>query len=185
MAEIDRNIAENLKRIRKSRNMSLDMVSELSGVSKSMLGQIERGESNPTVTTIQKIVEGLKISFEQLIYNKTETVTIVNMDQAPVMDMREGEYRICTLLPFEAGRSLEVYGIEVEPGRTVNCDAYSEYAWAYLTVLKGDVELRVNEENYRFGEDDSFYFACDRKHSFSCVGFNPAKVNIVMTKGTR
>ena len=68
MTQIDKNIAFNLKRIRKSKNMSLDMLAERTGVSKSMLGQIERGESNPTVSTIGKIVEGLKVPFEQLIY---------------------------------------------------------------------------------------------------------------------
>ena len=51
MNQLDKNIAVNLKRIRKSRNMSLDMLAEKTGVSKSMLGQIERGESNPTVAT--------------------------------------------------------------------------------------------------------------------------------------
>ena len=70
MSQIDRNIAYNLKRIRKSRNMSLDMLAEKTGVSKSMLGQIERGESNPTVETVSKIMEGIKISFEDLIYKQ-------------------------------------------------------------------------------------------------------------------
>ena len=61
MTQLDKNIALNLKRIRKSKNMSLDMLAERTGVSKSTLGQIERGESNPTVSTIGKIVEGLKV----------------------------------------------------------------------------------------------------------------------------
>ena len=52
MTQLDKNIALNLKRIRKSKNMSLDMLAERTGVSKSTLGQIERGESNPTVSTI-------------------------------------------------------------------------------------------------------------------------------------
>ena len=67
MNQLDKNIAVNLKRIRKSRNMSLDMLAEKTGVSKSMLGQIERGESNPTVATIAKIVDGIRVTFEELI----------------------------------------------------------------------------------------------------------------------
>ena len=70
MNQIDRNIALNLRRIRKTKNMSLDMLADRTGVSKSMLGQIERGESNPTVATIGKIVEGLKVPFEQLLYER-------------------------------------------------------------------------------------------------------------------
>lgn len=47
MNQLDKNIAVNLKRIRKSKNMSLDMLAERTGVSKSMLGQIERGNPTP------------------------------------------------------------------------------------------------------------------------------------------
>lgn len=61
MSMLDKNIAANLKRIRKAKNMSLDRMAEQTGVSKSMLGQIERGESNPTVSTIGKIIEGIKV----------------------------------------------------------------------------------------------------------------------------
>ena len=57
MDTIDKNISINLRKIRKEQNMSLDMLSERTLVSKSMLGQIERGESNPTVATIAKIVD--------------------------------------------------------------------------------------------------------------------------------
>ena len=51
-------IAENLKRIRKENKWSLDTVSDMTGVSKSMLGQIERGESSPTISTLWKIATG-------------------------------------------------------------------------------------------------------------------------------
>ena len=60
-------IATNLKRIRTAKKMSLDNVANLTGVSKSMLGQIERGDSSPTITTIWKITNGLKISFSSLM----------------------------------------------------------------------------------------------------------------------
>ena len=71
MDTIDKNISINLRKIRKEQNMSLDMLSERTLVSKSMLGQIERGESNPTVATIAKIVDGIRVTFEELIYPKT------------------------------------------------------------------------------------------------------------------
>lgn len=71
MDQIDKNIASNLRRIRKSKNMSLDMLARKTGVSKSMLGQIERGESIPTISTVAKITNGIGISFEELLYLPT------------------------------------------------------------------------------------------------------------------
>lgn len=90
MNQLDKNIATNLKRIRKSKNMSLDALAEKTGVSKSMLGQIERGESNPTVSTIAKIVDGIRISFEELLYPKQESVLIIDNDKLPVLRSEEG-----------------------------------------------------------------------------------------------
>ena len=92
MTQLDKNIAFNLKRIRKSKNMSLDMLAERTGVSKSMLGQIERGVSNPTVSTIGKIVDGLKVPFEQLIYDRQEFMVMPSLEEAPVFRVKETNY---------------------------------------------------------------------------------------------
>lgn len=117
MTQLDKNIALNLKRIRKSKNMSLDMLAERTGVSKSMLGQIERGKTNPTVSTIGKIVEGLKVPFEQLIYDRKEIMVMPSPEEAPVFKEKEGQYRIYVMLPFDAGRNFEIYQGElmIEP----------------------------------------------------------------------
>lgn len=63
MDDIQAIIAKNLVKLRKTRNLTLDQVSELTGVSKAMLGQIEKGKSTPTVTTLWKIANGLQVSF--------------------------------------------------------------------------------------------------------------------------
>jgi transcriptional regulator with XRE-family HTH domain len=60
-------IAENLRKVRETRGLSLDQLAELTGVSKSMLRQIETGKSSPTITTIWKIANGLRISFTALL----------------------------------------------------------------------------------------------------------------------
>jgi len=52
LENLNETVAKNLKSIREEKKLSLDKVAELTGVSKSMLGQIERGESNPTITTV-------------------------------------------------------------------------------------------------------------------------------------
>ncbi|MEB9453351.1 helix-turn-helix transcriptional regulator, partial [Bacillus cereus] len=69
MEEIQLILAKNLKSIREKEKLSLEKVSQLTGVSKTMIGQIERGESSPTLTTIWKIANGLKVSFTSLINN--------------------------------------------------------------------------------------------------------------------
>ncbi len=67
MEDLTLLVAQNLKRIRDEKKLSLDKLSELTGVSKSMLGQIERGDSSPTISTIWKISSGLKVPFTALL----------------------------------------------------------------------------------------------------------------------
>lgn len=56
-------IAENLKTLRTERNLSLGQLAELSGISKVMLSQIEKGDTNPTINTLWKIAKGLKVPY--------------------------------------------------------------------------------------------------------------------------
>ena len=60
-------VGKNLRKIRNDLGLSLDETSKLTGVSKTMLGQIERGESSPTISTLWKISSGLKISFTSIL----------------------------------------------------------------------------------------------------------------------
>ena len=52
--DIQQAVAENIHRIRKAQKLSIDRAAELSGVSKSMWGQIERGLANPTVSVLSR-----------------------------------------------------------------------------------------------------------------------------------
>ena len=67
MDYLSHNVSENLKRIRQSKGMSLDQVAEQTGVSKSMLAQIEKGTANPSLGVLGKITSGLRIEFQKLI----------------------------------------------------------------------------------------------------------------------
>ena len=61
MDHLNELIAENLKDIRKGKGLSLEQVSSLTTISKSMLSQLERGEVNPTISTVYKLALGLKV----------------------------------------------------------------------------------------------------------------------------
>ena len=52
-------VAKNIRRLREESKLSMDELSKLSGVSKSMLAQIERGEENPTISTLWKLSNGI------------------------------------------------------------------------------------------------------------------------------
>ena len=59
-------VAANIRRLREERNLSMEELARLSGVSKSMLAQVERGDGNPTLSTLWKLSNGMKVPFDAL-----------------------------------------------------------------------------------------------------------------------
>jgi len=72
-------ISENLKRVREEKRLSLDARAKLSGVSKSMLGQIERCEVNPTVSTMREIANELKVFFSQFVNHVETNIELIDI----------------------------------------------------------------------------------------------------------
>ena len=85
MDNINRIIGRNLNRYRRSMGLSLDKVAEMTGVSKGMIGQIERGETNPSVSTLWKIANGLHISSTSLFEEKSEELVIIKKTERPLV----------------------------------------------------------------------------------------------------
>ncbi len=181
MNHLDQNISKNLKRIRKGRNMSLDMLAEQTGVSKSMLGQIERGESNPTVTTIGKIVEGLRVPFEELIEIPKREVAIVEKKALTTFRNINDRYRVYVIWPFEKGCNFEVYSMEVLPGGVYEAGSHGEDTFEYVTVYSGTLQLEMDGKVYQIEAGNSVRFASDKKHRYENISTSVMNANVVLS----
>ena len=113
---LSHNVAVNLKRIRTSKGKSLDVLSEQTGVSKSMLAQIEKGTANPSLGVLGKITSGLRIEFQELIDAPPMESCLVTPDQMTPTKEMIGEYKVWTCFPYEDNHQLEIYRIDIEPG---------------------------------------------------------------------
>ena len=84
--DLNHAVAENIKRIRKAKKLSMERTAELSGVSRSMLGQIERGEANPSVAILGKLAAALKVPAEILLENDSFESLLLSpeLDNKPV-----------------------------------------------------------------------------------------------------
>lgn len=166
MEEIHHILARNLKAIREREKLSLEKVSELSGVSKTMIGQIERGESSPTITTIWKIANGLKTSFTSLINHPEPDTKVVFRKEMQVLSEDNGRYRVYPFFPFQEDRRFEVYAVEIEKGGGLTSDPHRKDTEEFITVFDGEVTIRVNECEYTLKNGDSIRFKADRPHTY-------------------
>jgi len=146
MKELNIIIGGNLKDIRKKQNLSLDETSELTGEIKAMLGQIERGQSNPTVSTLWKIATGLKVPFSEFMKkNKTdyEIVSLENID--PIFECGKN-MKIFTMFPFNSEDNFEILYIKLKPGSTHKSEKHRDEVKEYIFVINGTLKMKIGSE---------------------------------------
>lgn len=180
MEEINLIIAKNLKALRESKKLSLEKVAELTGVSKTMIGQIERGESSPTITTIWKIANGLKISFTSLINNPQPDTMVVLRSEIQTLSEDNGKYRVYPYFPFEDDKRFEVYSVEIEQSGILSSDSHREGTEEFITVFEGELTVRVNNNEYTLKNGDSIKFKADRPHTYHNSGETLTRLSMIL-----
>jgi transcriptional regulator with XRE-family HTH domain len=173
-------VAKNLRSIREEKKLSLDKVAELTGVSKSMLGQIERGESNPTIATVWKIANGLKVSFTTLINIPQHDTVIIERNEIEPLIEDSGKYRLYPYFPYEDGRRFEIYSVEIEKGGYLSAEAHPEGTQEFITVFDGELTIRVNGQEYAAKKGDSIRFKADKPHDYHNSGNELTRLSMVI-----
>lgn len=178
MDYLSHNVAVNLKRIRTSKGMSLDVVAEQTGVSKSMLAQIEKGKANPSLGVLGKIISGLRIEFQELIEAPPmESCLVTPEEMIPTKEI-SGKYKVWTCFPYEDNHQMEIYRIDIEPGGEYISGSHGEKTREYLAVSEGEITVechgniqQVNKKQvYRFETDQTHIYRnqTDERASFMC-----------------
>lgn len=174
-------VSQNLKRLREQKKLSLDGVAKLSGVSKSMLGQIERGEVNPTITTVWKIANGLKISFSELLSHPATGYEVVDIASIEPLLEDDGHYRNYLVFPFEENRRFEMLYIEMDPGSHLDADPHPEGTQEYITVFSGELAVEVHGETFAAKDRCSICFTADRPHRYQNISTEVCRLSMVLT----
>ncbi|MCE4050332.1 MULTISPECIES: helix-turn-helix domain-containing protein [Bacillaceae] len=180
MEEIQLILAKNLKAIREKKKLSLEKTADLTGVSKTMIGQIERGESSPTLNTIWKIANGLKISFTSLIQHQQPEAKVVKRDEVQVLSEDDGKYNIYPYFPFEEDKRFEIYSVEIKKGGYISAEAHQEGTVEYITVFDGELTVRVNDNDYLISAGDSIQFNADKPHTYHNSGDKLTKLSMTI-----
>lgn len=170
MKQPGETIAGNLQSIREDRNLSLDKLSEMTGVSKSMLRQIEIGQSNPTIATIWKIANGLRIPFAALLREQTAAVTVGGFKESAPLLGDTDSFRAFPLTAFEPERSFETYYIELDPGTIIDSEAHQGNVEEHIFVIQGQIEIYVAGEEFIVRREEFISFQADVDHRYQNSG---------------
>lgn len=166
--DITAAVSANLKRLRAEHDLTLDQLSETSGVSRAMLNQIETGKSVPTIATLWKVAAGLHVPFQQLIQVEAGPKSVVlRRSDAKVLANAEGTFSSRALFPYDGGpRTTEFYELVLAPGGTERAEAHTRGTTEQIVVVKGRVVIEVAGIAHELGERDAIGFQADVAHAY-------------------
>lgn len=180
MQQLGRIIGENLRRLRSDSGLSLDALAKASGVSKSRLGQIERGESNPSISTVWQIAHALKVEFSALVTSPQEDSQIVSRADIEPVTTDDGRCRTYALFAFDSASGFEVYTSEIEPGGQLYAEPHPAGTRETITLMAGRLSIIVSGTERNLGAGDAFRFKADEPHEYRNVGDELAVFSMIV-----
>ncbi|MEO9651187.1 MAG: XRE family transcriptional regulator [Roseobacter sp.] len=161
-----------LKEARRVKGLSLDAVTKLSGVSRSMISQIERGESSPTISTLWNLTRALNVDFAGLLDTKTaeSKIETLTANDVPTIDNLGNSVKIRILSPPEEAGKHEVYEIIFLLDGALDSQPHTRGTREHLTVIEGVLDLQSGQSNVRLQAGDTARYNADVPHSISAVG---------------
>lgn len=177
---INKIVSKNIKWIREVRKLSLDALAQATGVSKSMLAQIERGDVSPTITTVWKLANGLKIPFTELVSAPEERMEVVRGEEMTPLLENEGHFRNYPLFGFSSDRPFELYRIELDAGCIMQADAHPPETEELICVFSGVLHVRMHEESVCLAEGDALRFRADTRHVYANEDDTPCSIAMVI-----
>jgi transcriptional regulator with XRE-family HTH domain len=163
-------IADNLRTIRENRGLSLDKLSEVTGVSKSMLRQIETGKSSPTIATIWKIANGLHLSFTALLRKPVVDAEVRSFRGEEPLTAESKHYRVFPLIPFEPQQSFETYYVEIDPDTAFHGEPHEGNVFEYVFVISGKLQISVEDKEFQISNGEFLQFQANCPHKYQCIG---------------
>lgn len=174
-----------LQHLRLAQNLTLDQLAKASGVSKSVLSQIERDQTNPTVATLWRLANALGVRIEDLLRTPTATSSIDVLDKhtTPVLLSSDRRCTIRVLSPVELAGRLEWYEMRFEPSGTLVSEPHAPGTVEHLTVVDGKVEVESGRGSVRvvLGQGQTARYRADQPHAIRNSFDSPALVIVVVT----
>lgn len=177
-------LGPRLQQIRKKRKLTLDDLAALSGVSRSMLSQIERGQTNPTFATLWNLTRALGLDLSALVEGHSgsarRAMEIVPRHFTPEIRSEDGRCVLRILSPAANSSRMEWYELEMAPGGALISDPHAPGATEHLTVLDGILEVRSGAEENSVGAGATARYAVDVPHAIHNRSDRPARALMIV-----
>jgi transcriptional regulator with XRE-family HTH domain len=173
-----------LAELRQGRSLSLDELSRLAGVSKSMLSQIERNQANPTVAVVWRLANALGVPLGTLLDGERPSapaITTVAGHATPSLRSPDGKCELRILGPIELAGQFEWYELTVQPGGRLESQAHEPGSREHLSVLgAGSLEVRSGADISTLHANETARYAVDVPHAIVNPGVETVQALLVV-----
>jgi transcriptional regulator with XRE-family HTH domain len=178
---INRHLGDRVKRLRSERGWSLEALANASGVSRSMLSQIEREQANPTLAVTLRIARAFSLNLGELLEspNATSSVTVIRANDHAYHYRSDAHCRIRTLSPLNLEKDVEFYEVQLKPGGALRSSAHFQGTREFLTVQKGQVRVESAHDSEVLNPGDSANYRADVPHAIVNTGRGEAVIFLV------
>jgi transcriptional regulator with XRE-family HTH domain len=176
-------VGATLQRMRLARGLTLEDLSRIAGVSKSMLSQIEREKANPTIAITWRLANALGVQIGELLSSEVRTaelIRVVDAHEIPTLPGSHAGYSLRILGPMDLAGKYEWYELTLAPGGELASQAHDPGTIEHLTVLTGAVELEVGAEKRRVKHGATARYPADQGHVIRNSGKLEAKALLVV-----
>ncbi|WP_454916721.1 helix-turn-helix domain-containing protein [Xanthobacter sediminis] len=174
-------LGKTIQRLRKAYNLSLSDLAEQSGVAKSIISQIERNETNPTLATVWRLSQALDMSVERVLASTDEAPFVEKLTRAdtPILVSEDGLCRLSIIGWIKTVEWLQYYDFHAAPGGELDSDGHQRGSVECLTVVSGALEVDVAGTVETVKEGETVRYRCDRRHVIRNRGTVPAHAFMV------
>lgn len=169
MIDISNRIALALKALRRERGWSLDKAAQETGVSKAMLGQIERAESSPTIALLWKIASGFKVPFSLFVADEKPNYSIGSTGrtgQTILLNPSDNKIKVFPLFPYDESLKCEIFLIELLPGCEHISIPHEQGVIEHVLVVEGTMEVLLEASWKLLNKCEGLRFCADRPHGY-------------------
>ncbi len=179
---ISGQISQRVKLLRQQRGWSLEQLATASGVSKSMLSQIERNQANPTLAVTCKIAQAFGMSLAEFVEmpSASSAIHVIRADDREHLYRSDEAVEIRTLSPLNLEKDVEFYQVRLKAGGALKSAAHYQGTREFLTVEQGKVRVQSSNDSAELAKGDSTTYRADVPHAIENVGKGEATVFLVV-----
>jgi transcriptional regulator with XRE-family HTH domain len=179
---INENLGRRVKKLRGDRGWSLEELANVSGVSKSMLSEIEREKANPTLSVTFRIARAFGLNLQELIETSesASSIQVIRSTERSQVYRSDKQCEIRTLSPLNLEKEIEFYQVTLKPKGELRSQPHYEGTREFLTVETGSIRIESGKDHVELENNDSATYRADLPHAIMNMGSEPAVVFLVV-----